>query len=159
MESVRMPVRKQSVEELEKDAAAFRAINEYEAVRANHIDEMIMRIKKGDDLTGLHDMQVLQLGKLTFFFVPGEYFVEEGAELMRRSVSEHPFIATVSNGNGMYFPPEKLMKKHPGPSTSVDTGFGYYEIHCYPVRHRYRYADNISAFIADTLLELEQKTK
>ena len=159
MESVRMPVRKQSVEELEKDAEIFRSINEYEAVRASHIDEMIMRIKKGDDLTVLHDMQVLQLGKLSFFFIPGEYFVEEGAELMKRSASEHPFIATLSNGNGMYFPPEKLMKKYPGPTTDANTGFGYYEIHCYPVRHRYRYADNISAFIADTLLELEQKTK
>ena len=161
MESVRVPVKKQTVEELAADAAAFRSINEYEAERANRIDEMIMRIKQGDDLTVLHDMQVLQIGKLSFFFIPGEYFVEEGASLMKRSVSDYPFVATVSNGNGMYFPPESLMKKFPNPLSKDKggSGFGFYEVHCYPARHRYRYADNISSFVADKLLELEQKTK
>ena len=160
METVRVPVKKQTVEELAKDAADFRAINEYEAERANRIDEMIARIKKGDDLTVLHDFQALRIGKLSFLFIPGEYFVEEGAKLMSRSAADYPFAVTVANGNGMYFPSEKIMKEYPDPnSKKPGGGFGFYEVHCYPVRHRYRYADNISDFVADKLIELEQKAK
>ena len=159
METVRVPVKKQTIEELEKDAAEFRAINEYEADRAKLVDEMIIRIKKGDDLTALHDFQVLQLGELSLLFIPGEYFVEDGKALMEHSAAEFAFAVTVANGNGMYFPPEWLMKRFPSPSSKGNAGFGYYEIHCYPARHRYRYADHISKFVADKLLELEQKTK
>lgn len=161
MEPVRMPVRKQSIEELKADSAFLRSINQYEAARANRMDEMIMRIEKGDDLTTVHDLQVLRIGSLSFFFIPGEYFVEDGASLMARSESDHAFAATVSNGNGTYFPSEKLMKRFPNVQ-SYDPerpGFGYYEIHCYPTGHRYRYADDIAAFVANTLLEIEKKVK
>lgn len=161
METVRVPTRVQTIGELEDDAAAFRSIDAYEAERANRIDEMIMRIKKGDDLTVLHDFQVLKIGPISFLFIPGEYFVEDGAKLMQRSSADHAFAVTVSNGNGMYFPPEELMKKFPTVRSSLSQkrGFGYYEVHCYPVRHRFKYAENISAFVADTLLEIEKKIK
>jgi len=49
-----------------------------------------------------HDLQILRIGELAFFFVPGELYIEPGLELMKQSGSDFPFVATVSNGNGGY---------------------------------------------------------
>lgn len=158
MESVRMPVIKQSIEELEADAEIFRSINEYEAERANRIGEMIQRIKMGDDLTKEHDFQVLRIGELSFLFIPGEYFIEDGNYIMEHSEAEFAFAVTVANGNGGYYPSEKCMKRFPKPGGGV-YGFGYYEIYGYPQSHSYKYPDNIASFVANTLLDLEKNLK
>lgn len=158
MKTVRMPAVKQTVEELAKDAEIFRSIDAYEAERGNRIDEMIMRIKRGDDLTKNRDFQVLRIGELSFLFVPGEYFVEDGAALMERSEAEYAFTITVANGNGGYYPAEKCMKRFPRPGGTV-RGFGYYEIYGYPQNHSFKYPDNIASFVADTLLDIEKNLK
>ena len=85
--------------------------------------------------------------------------MEDGADLMRRSKAKYPFAATVSNGNGAYYPSEKTMKRYPTVESKGEHCFGYYEIHCYPTGHRYRYADNVARFVADTLLKIEKKLK
>ncbi len=158
METVRMPVVKQTVEELEEDAKIFRSISAYEGERANRIDEMILRIKMGDDLTKDQDFQVLRIGELSFLFIPGEYFIEDGNYIMEHSGSEFSFAVTVANGEGGYYPSEKCMKRFPKPGGGV-YGFGYYEIYGYPQTHSFKYPDNIAMFVADTLLDLEKKLK
>ena len=158
MKAVRMPVVKQTVEELAADAEIFRSINEYEVERANRIDEMIQRIRKGDDLTRDHDFQVLRIGELSFLFIPGEYFIEDGADMMERSEAEYSFAVTVANGDGGYFPSERCMKRFPRPGGGT-YGFGYYEIYSYPQSHSYKYPDNIASFVANTLLDLEKNLK
>ena len=158
IKTVRMPVVKQTIEELAADAEIFRAIDAYEAERANRIDEMIQRIKKGDDLTKSHDFQVLRIGELSFLFIPGEYFIEDGNYIMENSDAEYAFAVTVANGNGGYYPSENCMKRYPRPGGGT-YGFGYYEIYGYPQSHSYKYPDNIAAFVAKTLLDLEKGLK
>ena len=158
IKTVRMPVVKQTIEELAADAEIFRAIDAYEAERANRIDEMIQRIKKGDDLTKTHDFQVLRIGELSFLFIPGEYFIEDGNGIMENSEAEYAFAVTVANGNGGYYPSENCMKRYPKPGGGT-YGFGYYEIYGYPQSHSYKYPDDIAAFVAKTLLDLEKGLK
>ncbi len=155
---VEMPSVVHSPAELLDNAAQFRAINEWQEEIANRLEEMTLLSEKGENLVLSLDFQVVKLGAISFFFIPGEYFVEDGVALMQKSESSHAFIATVANDNGSYMPDRKTMEKYPDvKSHRPDVIFGFYEVHGYPIALRYKYADNVSEFAADTLLKLEKE--
>ncbi len=158
LKSVNFPVVERTPEELLRDAGSFRRVGaEWHAVM---LEEMSIELKRKECFTAMHDFQVIRLGELSFFFIPGEYFVEDGADLMSRSVSKHCFAATVSNGNGAYFPSETDMKRYPGienkKNCSNNCAFGFYEIYGYPFLHQFKYQDNIAGFTAEQLLNMEK---
>ena len=112
------------------------------------------------DFRSFHDLQVIRIGGLSFFFIPGEYFVEDGNALMKRSGGENCFIATVANGNGAYYPSAADMKRYPDIASyhrcQDKHAFGFYEIYGYPCRHAFKYQDHSAAFVADNLITLEE---
>ena len=122
--------------------------------------EMIILKEKGFDLNSYHDLQVIKMGPISFFFIPGEYFVEDGANLMKNSSNTFAFAAEVANGDGKYFPSEADMKRYPD-VRSIHTcknqcAFGFYEIYGYPGAMRYKYQDTVASFVAENLLKLEK---
>ena len=157
--TVRLPYVKQTAKELLSDAKKFRSINEYEGERANRIEEMVLLLENGADLTRLHDFQVLGIGEISLMFIPGEFFVEDGAKLMEESVSNFPIAVTVANGNGGYFPSFANMKRYPTVDCKKDKLFGFYEVYSYPVALRFKYTDDVAEFVSSQLLDLERESR
>ena len=154
LKSVVFPVIRQNADELRRDAEVFEKINENHAAR---LKEMAILIEHGKDLRSLHDLQVISIGEMSFFFIPGEMFIEPGLELLEESKSTSPFIATVANGYGTYFPSEENMRRFPQISSFIPGKcFGFYEVYCYPHALRYKYQDNIASFINKQLLNMEK---
>ena len=153
-----MPVVEQSAESLRRDAEIFDPISKQHAFR---LTEMAVALEHGADLRVMNDFQVIRFGKdISFLFIPGEYFVEDGAALMSRSQAKYSFAVTVANGNGQYFPSEADMKRYPNIQSALDCPnncrFGFYEIYGYPGQHRFKYQDHIAEFVADNLLTMEK---
>ena len=157
LRTMEFPVVVQTTEELKRDEAAYREIRKYHADR---LREMCILRELGHDFRSFHDLQVIRIGGLSFFFIPGEYFVEDGNALMKRSGAENCFIATVANGNGAYYPSAADMKRYPDIASyhrcQDKHAFGFYEIYGYPCRHTFKYQDHIAAFVADNLITLEE---
>ena len=152
------PVVRQTPGELRKDAEWFRSIG---AHHADRLEEMAIALENGADFGVMHDLQVIRFGsEISFLFIPGEYFVEDGAALMAGSQAEYSFAVTVANGNGAYYPSEANMKRYPNlealKSCKNNCAFGFYEIYGYPTGFRFKYQDNIADFVASNLLTLEK---
>ena len=153
-----MPVVEQSAESLRKDAEIFQPISAQHAFR---LLEMAVALEHGADLRIMNDLQVIRLGKeISFLFIPGEYFVEDGAALMARSPAKFSFAVTVANGNGAYYPSESNMKRYPDIKSALDCPnncrFGFYEIYGYPGRLKFKYQDHIAEFVAANLINMEK---
>ena len=157
LQSFKFPVKEQTAQELREDAEAFQAVSNQHVLR---LKEMSILLEKGYDLNSYHDLQVIKIGPCSFFFIPGEYFVEDGASLMKKSENEFAFAAEVANGDGKYFPSEKDMKRYPEVSCiktcKNQCAFGFYEIYGYPTGLRFKYQDFVASFVAENLLKLEK---
>lgn len=158
LKTCEMPVVEQSAESLRKDAEVFQPISAQHSYR---LIEMAIALERGADLRSMNDLQVIRFGKdISFLFIPGEYFVEDGAALMARSQAEYSFAVTVANGSGGYFPSEADMKRYPDIKSALDcpnnARFGFYEIYGYPSRHEFKYQDNIAEFVATNLVNMEK---
>ena len=152
------PVVEQTAAELRRDAEAFEPISSQHAVR---LTEMAIALENGADFHVMHDLQAVRFGdKISFLFIPGEYFVEDGASLMARAEAKYSFAVTVANGHGAYFPSESNMKRYPDIQSALactnNCRFGFYEIYGYAARHQFKYQDHIAQFVASGLLELEK---
>ncbi|MBQ7652660.1 MAG: hypothetical protein IJS15_17005 [Victivallales bacterium] len=156
LKALEFPTIKQSAEELQADAETFRSFNQpYWNFNATRLDEMALMLKRGDDLSEWHDLQIIRIGELEFFFVPGELYIEPGLELLEKAGGKSPLIATVSNGNGTYFFTEHTARMYPNASCRNDKKlFGFYEIFLYMHRHAFRYQPTIASFIVNSFLKL-----
>ena len=161
LKTFEFPTVKQTAEELRKDAAAFRARGKterekaYWAINACRLEEMALMAEKGYDLGISHDLLVIRLGDVEFYFVPGELYIEPGLELLNGSKAKYPFAATLSNGNGVYLFTEKSALRFPTPFTPAEKLFGYYEIYGYMHQLRFKYQNNIASFVVNNLLNME----
>ena len=154
---VEVPQIKMNAAELRVTAEKLRKRGEYEAERANRLDEMAILVDKGVDLTLKLDFQVLRIGELSFLFIPGEYYIENAVDMMSKSISKYPFAVTLANDDGCYMPSEKIMKKYPSVDSPRKDLFGFYDIYCHPNLFQFRYGDNIADFVAQTLLGIEKE--
>ncbi|MBR2374205.1 MAG: hypothetical protein IKA87_08260, partial [Lentisphaeria bacterium] len=158
------PVVYQTPEELRHDADLLRARGkterqkDYWAVNAKRLDEMALLEEKGFDMGVNHELQVIRIGEAELMFIPGEFYVQPGCELLEKAASEFTFAVTVSNGNGQYFFTEKSGLRYPGIDAQAEKLFGFYEIYGYMHQLRSRYQNNICAFIIEKLLEVEKLT-
>jgi len=156
LKSFEFPTIKQTAEELQADAETFRSFNQpYWNFNATRLDEMALMLKRGDDLSEWHDLQILRIGELEFFFVPGELYIEPGLELLEKAGGKSPLVATVSNGNGTYFFTEHTARMYPDVSSkNAKRLFGFYEIFGYMHRHAFRYQPTIASFLVNSFLKL-----
>ena len=157
LRNCKAPCVEMSMEDLKRDRDEFCKISKQHTDR---LEEIMILKERGHDFTLRHDFQVIRIGEISFFYIPGEYFVEDGARIMANAQGKYPLLATVSNGRGAYFPSEADMKRYPDVasyhSCKNNCAFGFYEIYCcYPGMH-FRYQDNIASFVAETLLNLEK---
>ncbi len=163
LKTFEFPTIKQTSDELRKDAAAFRAKGkterekDYWAINASRLEEMALMADEGYELGISHDLQVIRLGETTFFFVPGELYIEPGLELLNGSTAKNAFAATLSNGNGVYIFTEKSALRYPTPFTQAEKLFGYYEIYGYMHQLRFKYQNHIASFVVNNLLNMEVK--
>ena len=163
LKTFEFPTVKQTPEELRKDAMAFRSRGkndlekEYWKINASRLDEMALLAEKGYDLGSSHDLQIIRLGEAEFFFVPGELYVEPAMEILNGADSKYPFLATVSNGDGMYFFTEKSALRYPTPDCDAEKLFGYYEIYGYMHGLRFKYQNKITSFLFDSFKAMEAK--
>ena len=156
IKSFEFPTIKQTAEELQADAETFRSFNQpYWNFNATRHDEMALMLKHGDDLSEWHDLQIIRIGELEFFFVPGELYIEPGLELLEKAGGKSPLVATVSNGNGTYFFTEHTARMYPDVSSKNSKRlFGFYEIFGYMHRHAFRYQPTIASFLVNSFLKL-----
>lgn len=152
--NVEFPTIRQNAEQLRKDAEVFRSFAEpYWENNADRLEEMAILAERGRDLGVRHDLQILRIGELAFFFVPGELYIEPGLELMKQSGSDFPFVATVSNGNGGYIYTEASALRYPDIASKGERLFGYYELYGYMHGLRFKYQNNIASFVIKQFLQ------
>jgi len=158
LKTCEFPVVEQSAESLRKDAETFQEIS---VQHSNRLVEMAIALERGANLKVMNDLQVIRFGKeISFLFIPGEYFVEDGAALMARAQAKYSFAVTVANGKGGYFPSESDMKRYPDIQSALNCPnncrFGFYEIYCYAGMLHFKYQDHIAEFTASNLLTMEE---
>lgn len=157
-----LPVVRATPEELRSDAESLRSRGkserekDYWAVNAQRLEEMAFLTEKGFDLGVNQDLQVIRIGDVEFFFVPGELYVEPGMEIMNNASGKFPFLATVSNGSGQYFFTEKSGLRYPSISCTAEKLFGFYEIYAYMHQLRFKYQNNICPFLIDKFRDLDK---
>lgn len=161
LKTIELPSRTQTAEQLREDAISLRDTdkasgNNYWSSKAGRLEEMAMLLEQGKDLSTKLDFQVIRIGDLHFFFVPGELYVEPGIRLLESAKTKYPFVATVANGNGAYFFTEDSGRKYPDIRSRDNKVFGFYEINLYMMRHAFRYENNVADFVVDSLLEMEK---
>lgn len=163
LETFEFPSIRQSAEELREDVKGFRPRGksdkeiEYWEINARRLEEMALLVEKGYDLGNYRDLQVIRLGEIPFYFIPGEYFVEPGMELLKNSPSAHALIVSCANGAGRYYITEEVAERYPTAATEAKQLYGYYEYYGYMHGLAFKYQKNVAQFIIDTLLKMEVK--
>jgi hypothetical protein len=123
----------------------------------DRMNEMAVLKDRGHDFRVIRDLQVLKMGDLSFFAIPGEPFLAVGEELRDKSVNKFPIAVSVANGDAGYYPTEEMFDLYPTIFSCDDFGaFGFYEVWFGPGLLRPKFKKNIVRFITDKLLELEK---
>gem|GEM_PF-564881 len=162
LENVEMPTVRQTGAELRADAQALRDTDNrlgshYWERNANRLDEMAYLVDHGVDCGRRLDFQFIRIGDFGIFFVPGEPYIEFGIDLLKRAKVKFPLLATVANGNGMYFFSEAIAKRYPNAMSKDNKVFGFYDVYLYMHMHKFKYQDNVGSFVVDQLLKLEDQ--
>ena len=155
LEKFDFPTVKQDAPSLRRDAELLREAKLMNF--AHRFDEMAILLETGKGIAPhIHDLQVIQMGDLSFFFVPGELFIEPGLEILNGAKAKFPILATLANGNSAYIFSEKNAKNFPSIHQRPEKLFGFYEVYCYMHFLRFKFVDNIADFVVQNLLKLEK---
>lgn len=120
--------------------------------------EMAVMAERGHDFRVIRDLQIVRMGELEIFAIPGEAFLVIGEELMKRASVKFPLALSVANGDSGYFPDKEMFARYPSVYDSDDFGaFGFYEVWFGPGQLRPKFKPEISSFIVEKLLELEKE--
>ena len=163
LETFEFPSVRQTAAELREEVKFFRPRGrnekeiEYWEINACRLEEMALLVEKGYDLGNYRDLQVLHLGEAQFYFIPGEFFVEPGMKLLENASSPDSFIVTCANGAGRYYVSEEVALRYPSAKTEAKQLYGYYEIYGYMHGLAFKYQNNVSQFIIDSLLAMKVK--
>ena len=155
LRDVVFPTKPCTPESLRAAAAGLRQGHPERVYLIRRLEEMAIHLEHGGTPQVTADLQVLRLGDVAIHSVPGEPFVEVGAEIMGRSPAAFPLVAAIANGNCRYFPTPATFAQHPdilGPS-----GYGYYEIHQGCGRFMPEYADDVAEFLCAQTVALARE--
>ena len=120
--------------------------------------EMAVMAERGHDFRAISDFQIIRMGELEIFAIPGEAFLVIGEELMEKASVKFPLALSVANGDRGYFPDKEMFARYPSVYDSDDFGaFGFYEVWFGPGQLRAKFKPEISSFIVEKLLELEKE--
>ena len=120
--------------------------------------EMAVMAERGHDFRVIRDFQILRMGELEIFAIPGEAFLSIGEELMQKARVKFPLALSVANGDSGYFPDEEMFARYPSVFDCDDFGaFGFYEVWFGPGQLRAKFKPEISDFIVEKLLEMEKE--
>jgi hypothetical protein len=120
--------------------------------------EMAVMAERGHDFRVIRDLQIIRMGELEIFAIPGEAFLVIGEELMEKARVKFPLALSVANGDSGYFPDKEMFARYPSVYDSDDFGaFGFYEVWFGPGQLRAKFKPDISSFIVEKLLELEKE--
>lgn len=119
--------------------------------------EMAVLAERGKDFRVFQDLQVLKMGDLSIFAVPGEPFLAVGEELRAKSDAKFPLAVSVANGDAGYYPTREMFEQYPSIFDNDDFGaFGFYEVWFGPGQLRPKYKPEIVEFLTSELLKIEK---
>ncbi len=120
--------------------------------------EMAVLAEHGHDFRTVHDLQVLRMGDLTIYAIPGEPFLALGENVMKEAPFKFPLAVSVANGDAGYFPTPEMFERYPDPFCCDDFGaFGFYEVWFGPGLLRPKFKPEIVEFITKKLLSFSEK--
>ena len=123
----------------------------------DRMTEMAVLKDRGHDFRVIRDLQVLKMGALSFFAIPGEPFLAVGEELREKSVNAFPVAVSVANGDAGYYPTQEMFEMYPSIFDCDDFGaFGFYEVWFGPGLLRPKFQKTIVKFITGKLLDMEK---
>jgi hypothetical protein len=119
--------------------------------------EMAELADRGHDFRVIRDLQVLKMGDLSIFAIPGEPFLAVGEELRAKSNAKFPLAVSVANGHANYYPTKEMFEMYPSIFDCDDFGaFGFFEVYFGPGSLRAKFKSNIVEFITQNLLKMEK---
>ncbi|MFA6929760.1 MAG: hypothetical protein WCT05_05490, partial [Lentisphaeria bacterium] len=118
--------------------------------------EMAVMAEEGHDFRVFQDLQVLRMGDLAVYAIPGEPFLALGESVMQEAPFQFPLAVSVANGDAGYFPTPEMFRQYPDPFCCDDFGaFGFYEVWFGPGLLRAKFKPDIVDFITRKLLSLK----
>ena len=119
--------------------------------------EMAVLAEAGHDFRVLRDLQVLTMGDLAVFAIPGEPFLTVGETIRTGARSKFPLAVSVANGDAGYYPAKEMFDRYPSIFSCDDFGaFGFYEVWFGPGLLRPKFKSCIVEFLTSTLLNMEK---
>ena len=117
--------------------------------------EMAALADRGHDFRVIRDLQVLKMGDLKIFAVPGEPFLAVGEALRAGSDAKFPLAVSVANGDAGYYPTREMFDQYPDIFCCDDFGaFGFYEVWFGAGLHRPKFKPEIVDFLVGKLTEM-----
>ena len=124
---------------------------------SDRLREMAVLADRGHDFRILKDLQVLKMGDLAVYALPGEAFLGIGEELMAKSEAAFPIAVSVANGHAGYLPVKEMFDQYPDMFCCDDFGaFGFYEVWFGPGRLLAKFKPNIVDFVVENLLKISK---
>lgn len=127
MEEVKLPCREYSIDDLRQIADAMKKQNLHPSTR-DRIEEIIIMMERNISVDIITDLQVVRLGNLYFYAVPGELFFLLGKELMDKSPGTLAFVSEVTNDTCSYIPTFEAFKDDDLLLCNKPMDYGSYEI-------------------------------
>ena len=164
IKSVELPTEKVDPAEYRSTAEKLKAKAAVRLENANLLNfihdrmiEMAILAERGDEFRVIRDLQVFRMGDLEIFAIPGEAFLAIGEKLMKKAKAKFPLALSVANGDSGYFPDKEMFDRYPTPFSCDDFGaFGFYEVWFGPGLLRPKFKPEISSFIVEQLLDIEE---
>ncbi len=125
----------------------------------DRLEEMATLADRGFDFRVIRDLQVLTMGDLQIYALPGEAFLAFGEELRAKSDAAFPIAVSVANGDAGYLPTRKMFEQYPTIFSNQNFGaFGFYEVWFGQGKLRPKFKPEIEELIINKLLEMGKKT-
>jgi hypothetical protein len=151
LEETVLPHSPLSVDSLKETADALIKKMPERTYLINRFQEMALYMEAGNSIGVKADLQVLKIGNISIYAIPGEPFIQLGEELMEKTPG-FGMVAALANGNCRYFPDKQTFEKYP--SLFMEDGFGFYEIHQGCGRFMPKYVDDIAEILVNKILDI-----
>lgn len=164
MEEVMLPTEEVTPGSLRKTAELLfkknRRKKKYSPYLTDRLEEMALWLEAGNSLDVVTEFQVIRLGDVYIYAVPGEMFTSLGMEIIGRSPGRMAIVSTNSNDHCHYLPSPDAFEKNPDIMKKADSLYGFYAVHMTaPCFLKAPYKSSVGPFLVDKFIDMAESLK
>ncbi len=130
-------------------------IKNYAPYLTDRLEEMALCLEAGNSVEFTTDFQVIRLGDVYIYAVPGELFYRLGMDIIHKSPGKAALVAEVSNDHCSYFPTPATYEKDPDIMKKAKSFYGFFSVHTSsPSFLKTPYKSSVGPFLVDKFIKM-----